>query len=174
MDICNLDWQLIVKILPSLITGGVALFIFSKWKNQKSSEVIANEAKVLIIKIARLQSLQCEIFKEIQESQGAKFPEDELKDFKKIKEEVSDSMNFLGFALQHDRSLSQLPSIVLSQAVLFIRDIERYQKGEKAINSKYFSIIDSSDALTLTELLLNYAMYKKSIDKGWFNKYKKF
>ena len=96
------------------------------------------------------------------------------KDFKKIKEEVSDSMNFLGFALQHDGSLSQLPSIVLSQAGLFIRDIERYKKGEKAINSKYFSIIDSSDALTLTELLLNYAMYKKSIDKGWFNKYKKF
>lgn len=92
MDICNLDWQLIVKFLPSLITGGV----------------------------------------------------------------------------------SQLPSIVLSQAGLFIRDIERYKKGEKAINSKYFSIIDSSDALTLTELLLNYAMYKKSIDKGWFNKYKKF
>lgn len=49
MDICNLDWQLIVKFLPSLITGGVALFVFfSKWRN-KSSEVIINEAKVLII-----------------------------------------------------------------------------------------------------------------------------
>ena len=112
MDICNLDWQLIVKILPSLITGGVALFIFSKWKNQKSSEVIANEAKSMIIKISRLQSLQGDIIKKIKDSGGYNFPKTELSDFETTTNELSDSMNFLGFALKHDKSLSQLPSIV--------------------------------------------------------------
>ncbi|MDI9741816.1 hypothetical protein QM267_16275, partial [Acinetobacter baumannii] len=99
MDICNLDWELISRFLPSIITGGVALYIFSKWKNQKASEVIANEAKSLIIKIARLQSLQAEIFKTLNEFQHLKFPEDEFNEFKKVKKELDDSMNFLGFAL---------------------------------------------------------------------------
>lgn len=64
-------------------------------------------------------------------------------------------MNFLGFALQHDGSLSGCHRSFISSG-LFIRDIERYEKGEKAINSKNIlnGCIISSDALTLTELII--------------------
>jgi len=44
MDVCNLDWGAIATFTGA----GVACFIFYQWKNQKSSEVIANEAKELI------------------------------------------------------------------------------------------------------------------------------
>lgn len=161
MSIFSLIELFIVKILPSVITGGVALFIFINWKNQKGSEVLANEAKSMIIKIAKLQSLQGEIFETLNESQNAKFPEDEFNEFKKVKTELSDSMNFLGFALKHDDSLSQLPSIVASQASLFIRDIDKYRRDEITLDNKFFNMINAGDALTLTELLLEYAMYKK-------------
>ncbi|MDI9741824.1 hypothetical protein QM267_16315, partial [Acinetobacter baumannii] len=62
---------------------------------------------------------------------------------------------------KHDGALSQLPSIVGSQALLFIRDIEKYKRGEIALDNRFFNMINALDALTLTELLLEYAMYKK-------------
>ncbi|WP_336151179.1 hypothetical protein [Acinetobacter ursingii] len=166
---CSVDWVILKDILVALIGAGipsvVAVCVFLRWKNQKGSEVIANEAKSLIIKIAKLQSLQAEIFKLLNQSDDFKFPEDEFSEFKKTKNELSDSMNFLGFALKHDKSLSQLPSIVGAQALLFIRDIGRYKEGVLDINSKSFNMINSNDAFTLSEILLDYAMYKKSISR---------
>ncbi len=168
MIACDLDWQLIAKVLPSIIASCTALFIYSRWSRQKGSEVIANEAKNLIIKIASLQSLQGEIFKTINESNEIDFPEDKLLKFKEVKNQVSDSMSFLGFALKKDKALSQLPSMVLADAMLFIRDIERYKNSEKDLSSK-FNVIDSWNALTLTEILLDYAMYKKRYLKRLFS-----
>jgi hypothetical protein len=167
MVACDLDWELIAKVLPSIIASITALFIYSRWSNQKGSEVIANEAKNLIIKIASLQSLQCEILKILNDKDSI-FPDDKLIQFKEVKEEVSDSMNFLGFALKKDKALSQLPSMVLADAMLFIRDIERYKNSEKDLSSK-FNVIDSWNALTLTEMLLDYAMYKKRYLKRLFS-----
>ena len=163
MDLCVFDWKGITPICAALIASCTALYISNKWNNQKGSEVIANEAKSMIIKISRLQSLQGNIIKKIKDSGGYNFPKTELSDFETTTNELSDSMNFLGFALKHDKSLSQLPSIVGAQALLFIRDIGRYKEGVLDINSKSFNMINSNDAFTLTEILLDYAMYKKSI-----------
>jgi len=168
MVACDLDWGGIVKVLPSIIASITALFIYSRWSNQKGSEVIANEAKKLIMKVSSLQSLQCEIFKILNDSKGSIFPDDKLIKFKEVKEEASDCMNFLGFALKKDKALSQLLSMVLADAMLFIRDIERYKNSEKDLNSK-FHMIDSLNALTLTEILLDYAMYKKRYLKRIFS-----
>lgn len=61
MFFCSIGWNFDVKFFPSVLTSSVALFIFSQWKSQKGSEVIANEAKSLIINIAKLQSLQFDV-----------------------------------------------------------------------------------------------------------------
>lgn len=170
MDFCSIDWDIIGKFFPSVFTSLFAFFIFSQWKNQKGSEVIANEAKSLIIKLAKLQTLQSDIFSILNESNGSNFPEDLFTEFKKTKNDFNDSINFLGFALSHDRSLSELPSIVASQALLFIRDIEKYKLGEISLNAKFFHSINPNDASNLTQLLLGYAMYQKIMSQRWSKK----
>ena len=65
MDLCVFDWKAITPICAALIASCTALYISNKWNNQKGSEVIANEAKSMIIKISRLQSLQGDIIKKI-------------------------------------------------------------------------------------------------------------
>lgn len=51
MDLCTWDWGAIGSILgavATLIAAGVALYIFTQWKNQKGSEIVAHEAKEAI------------------------------------------------------------------------------------------------------------------------------
>lgn len=60
MDLCTWDWGAIGSILgagATFIAAGVALYIFTQWKNQKASEVVANEAKYTINEIFELNKV---------------------------------------------------------------------------------------------------------------------
>lgn len=47
MDVCVIDWGAISTIIGAVIASATALYISRQWRNQKGSEVIANEAKSL-------------------------------------------------------------------------------------------------------------------------------
>ena len=47
MDVCSLDWGAISTIIGAGIASATALYISRQWRDQKGSEVIANEAKSL-------------------------------------------------------------------------------------------------------------------------------
>lgn len=53
MNVCSWDWGAIAGFsgaAATLLAGGVALFISHKWREQKGSEVISNEAaKILVV-----------------------------------------------------------------------------------------------------------------------------
>lgn len=51
MNVCSLDWELVIKFLPLvnvLTTVVVAFAVYKVWHIQKAKEVIANEAKSII------------------------------------------------------------------------------------------------------------------------------
>lgn len=48
MDICSWNWGVIASIVSALITGFVAIYISSKWEEQKSSEVLSSEAEKVL------------------------------------------------------------------------------------------------------------------------------
>lgn len=58
---CSIDWVIVKDILVALIGAGipsiVAWQIFKSWREQKGSEVVANEAKRLLVDLAELISL---------------------------------------------------------------------------------------------------------------------
>ena len=45
MDLCIVDWGAVATIAAALIASGTAVCIFEQWRDQKGSEVIANEIK---------------------------------------------------------------------------------------------------------------------------------
>lgn len=60
MDLCTWDWGAIGSILGAGATftaAGIALYIFNKWKYQKASEVVANEAKYAINEVFELNKV---------------------------------------------------------------------------------------------------------------------
>lgn len=58
MDICSWNWGAIASIASAIITSLVAICISRKWKAQKASEVLSNEAeKVLSLLIDYKKSL---------------------------------------------------------------------------------------------------------------------
>lgn len=64
MDLCTWDVGAIGSILgavATLIAAGVALYIFTQWKNQKASEVVANEAKYAINELFEINRIFLEL-----------------------------------------------------------------------------------------------------------------
>lgn len=96
MDVCSWDWGAIA----TFIGAGVALFISWQWKQQKASEVIANEAKKYIVNLSILQSLQSEIHRIIYESNGYNSANKEIENFKEIHKLLNDSAIILGVSLK--------------------------------------------------------------------------
>jgi hypothetical protein len=65
MDACNWDWGAIAGFtgaVATLSTGAVALYIYNRWRVQKSAEVIANEAKLIINELSKSLKLSEDVF----------------------------------------------------------------------------------------------------------------
>ena len=58
MEICSWDWG----ALATFTGAGVALYISWQWKNQKASEVIANESKDIIYSLNEIVKVTDEMF----------------------------------------------------------------------------------------------------------------
>ncbi|KQD11368.1 hypothetical protein APD05_11805 [Acinetobacter nosocomialis] len=61
MSFCSFNWELASKFVPlitPIVSVALATFVYRIWHKQKGKEVVANEAKEFIIKLAKLQSLQ--------------------------------------------------------------------------------------------------------------------
>ncbi|MCH7357546.1 hypothetical protein MMP61_18585 [Acinetobacter sp. NIPH 1958] len=164
MDICEINWGYWKDVVVALISAGIPSFvawkIYRGWNNQKASEVIANEAKQFISKLATLQSLQGEIYKTLYESGGYNIEPSKIIEFKETRKIFNDSAILLGEAIQ-DKKISHYSTTVMAQALLFQRDIQEYLEGAREIKKVRF--IDPSDAKQVTGLYLGYALYKKKI-----------
>ena len=159
---CSLDWGIIKDILVALISAGipslVAWKIYSGWNNQKGTEVLALEAKGVIINLSKLQSLQCEIHDEVFNNLPAKTTSiTKRRDFVDIHREFANSLTFISFAVKRIE-LSDAASKVLSSSSLFISDMDRIEGG--ALCTFGITMIDPSDALSLTKIMLDLALYK--------------
>ncbi|MDO7470463.1 hypothetical protein Q5X60_16965 [Acinetobacter baumannii] len=155
MSVWSWDWGAIATFTGA----GVALFISWQWKHQKASEVIANEAKKFIVNLSKLQSLQSEIHKIIYESNGYKNANKEIESFKEIHKLLNDSAIMLGESLK-DKAISHYSSTVMAQAIIFEKDIDKYRNGEISLDKIRF--IDPNDARIITDIYINYALYKKT------------
>ncbi|WP_335956602.1 hypothetical protein [Acinetobacter bereziniae] len=161
MGVCELNWSNIKDILVALIGAGipsaVAIIIFTKWRKQKASEVVANEARQFIVKLAKLQSLQSEIHKIIYESNGYNGANEEIDNFKETHKLLNDSAVMLGESLK-DTAISHYSTTVMAQAKLFEKDIEDYKNDKKSLNQ--VRMIDPDDAKEISDIFLDYALYK--------------
>lgn len=160
---CSLDWGIIKDILVALISAGipslVAWLIYRGWNNQKGTEVIALDAKEIIINLSKLQDLQNKIHDEIfLVAMGGQFDPIKRNEYEISFQKLSDSLNFINFAIK-DNELSHYSSSVLAQAMLFKKYIDKYDMNN--LNETAITMIDSSDALHLTNIVLNLALYKK-------------
>ena len=66
MSLCTFNWELASKFVPlvtPIVSVALAIFVYRIWHKQKGKEVVANETKEFIIKLAKLQSLQMEVIK---------------------------------------------------------------------------------------------------------------
>lgn len=162
MNICDLNWAYLKDIFVAVIGAGVpslvAWLIFTKWRKQKASEVIANEARQFIVKLAKLQSLQSEIHKIIYDSEGYDSAKVEFIDFKETRSLLNDSANLLGESLK-DKSISHFSTTVMAQALLFEKDIEAFKNDEKLLSQ--VRMINPDDAKIISDIFLDYALYKE-------------
>lgn len=65
MEVCSWDWGAIAGFTgagATLTTGVIALCIFRQWRDQKGSEVIANEAKLIINELSKSLKLSEDLF----------------------------------------------------------------------------------------------------------------
>lgn len=150
----------LLSLLGILVTSFVALRIFNKWTSQKASEVVANEAKQFIINLSKLQSLQSEIHKIIYTSDGYDSANLEFEEFKRIHKLLNNSGVFLGKSLK-DVEISHYSTTVMAQAIGFENDIDKYKTGEKSLDK--IRMIDPNDAEIISDIYLEYALYKKTI-----------
>lgn len=153
MEVCSWDWGAIA----TFVGAGVALYISCQWKNQKGSEVIANEAKEYIYNLSKLELIQMEIE---TKSTTAKRRKELLEEYILYKNKASKHSNFLGKACSKDLTLSNLSSNYGSQCIRYINFIKE---------EKNYDIKDTphpNDAYLLIEHLLIYALYKNGSIKS--------
>lgn len=147
MEVCSWDWGAI----STFIGVFVALYISWQWKNQKESEVIANEAKEYIYNLSKLESIQLEI-----ETIGttAIRKKELIEEYILYKDKASNHANFLGKACPKDSTLSNLSTTYGAQCLRYIWLLK---------DTKIYDIKDiphPNDAYLLIEHLLIYALYK--------------
>lgn len=162
MDACIIDWSALGSMLGAIATfvgAGVALYISYQWKNQKESEVIANEAKEYIYNLNKLESIQTEI-ETISTSSIRK--KELIEEYILYKAKASNHANFLGKACNKDITLSHLSTSYGAQCIRYINFLSE---------NRTYSIKDipnPDDAYLLIEHLLIYALYKNGSIKSWF------
>ncbi|WP_151820159.1 hypothetical protein, partial [Acinetobacter soli] len=103
--VCSLDWGIIKDILGLLISTGipavVAILIYRGWNSQKGSEVIANEAKNVLVAIEKIEILQGDI--RFWLGLTSEINENKLQEFSKLKDSLENSILLLNHAIDdHD------------------------------------------------------------------------
>lgn len=165
MDVCIWDWDVASKYIPLVIAGGVYLL----WHKQKGKEVIANEAKQYMYYLNKLQSLQIEIHstyrnllinnRTLNRLMVDPVLEALINEYKSIKSQMSNSGNFLYFALNEDRYFSNLSSTYLAQCLIYIKNLDGVLKNNEALDSN--QIPDAHNALEINRYLVEHALYKR-------------
>ncbi|WP_296526071.1 hypothetical protein [Acinetobacter oleivorans] len=66
----------------------------------------------------------------------------------------------LGESLK-DTAISHYSSTVMAQAIIFMKDIDKYKNGEISLDKIRF--IEPNDAKIITDICVDYALYKKTV-----------
>lgn len=108
MDFCSWDW----KAIAPFITGLVALFIFSKWRSQKRSEIMSNEAGKILVLLEEyrehLVHLDSEMMKPLKNDNKAK-----LEELRLIARQIcSSAISFSGLASNERAIATQIKNTV--------------------------------------------------------------
>lgn len=165
--VCSLDWGIIKDILVALISAGipslVAWKIFRGWNNQKGTEVLALEAKEVVINLSILQDLQCAIDNDLFYVFLTKKADlTKRNEFESIYNKLVRSIDFIIFALD-DQDLKNKTSKLLSEAIIFLRDIDRVYEG--SLRNGKIKLIDPKDALAIKKIMLDLSLYKSANKK---------
>ncbi|WP_180027687.1 hypothetical protein [Acinetobacter sp. YH16032] len=99
MEACNWHWGAIATLIGAGIASTTAWCISNEWRNQKVSEVIANETKEYIYNLSKLELIQNEIE---TKSTTAKRRKELLEEYILYKNKASKHSNFLGKACSKD------------------------------------------------------------------------
>lgn len=67
MDVCSWDWGAISTIIGAGIASATALYISRQWRNQKGSEVIANEANKAFKVLSEIEILSFSALKHFKD-----------------------------------------------------------------------------------------------------------
>lgn len=165
MDTCSFDWELVSKFIPSIITATVATIIFWQWRNQKGSEVIAKEARELIICLSKIASIESTMSNLIYKKH-IKDLSNELKEYKQLKEQTSDSFTFFSMCIEDDPTTRHYLVEYLSSCINFIKEIDRYISDKDSFDERKYT--NANALFEANKLLLNYSLYKKRSLKSRF------
>ncbi|MCQ1053521.1 hypothetical protein NNO95_03900 [Acinetobacter baumannii] len=161
--VCSLDWGIIKDILGLLISAGipslVAWKIFRGWNNQKGSEVIANEAKNILVTIEKIEILQGDI--RFWLGLKSEINENKLQEFSKLKDSLENSILLLNHAID-DHDFNFYLNEILEQLKNADRSLTGFESDFLEIKDLQFTRTNSYQVLK--KQLLDYAVYKKKVN----------
>lgn len=166
MDISSFD--LASKLIP-LITPIVAICIFRKWKNQKGSEVIANESKEAIKHLLELSVINLNI---VFEGSKSKLElESKLLTFKEISEKAHRAMLFLNTDQSVEGLGQLLPDYFIYKETVYhpiknvVGNLDEMQIVEfmQLEGTKHNALRLDKCITKLINILYPYSVYKKTI-----------
>ncbi|WEI10429.1 hypothetical protein PYR73_05480 [Acinetobacter soli] len=161
--VCSLDWGIVKDILGLLIStgipAGVAIFIYRGWNNQKGSEVIANEAKNILVTIEKIEILQGDI--RFWLGLTSEINENKLQEFSKLKDSLENSILLLNHAID-DHDFNFYLNKILEQLKNADRSLTGFDRDFLEIKDLQFTSTNSYQVLK--KQLLDYAVYKKKVN----------
>lgn len=161
--VCSLDWGIIKDILVALISAGipavVAILIYRGWNSQKGSEVIANEAKNVLVTIEKIEILQGDI--RFWLGLTSKINENKLQEFSKLKDSLENSILLLNHAID-DHDFNFYLNEILEQLKNADRSLTGFESDFLEIKDLQFTRTNSYQVLK--KQLLDYAVYKKKVN----------
>jgi len=169
MDLCVFDWGIFASLLSAAATfigAGVALWIFFQWKNQKGSEVIANEAKGLFKNIENAKTTFSIVFSDIlkmamHEKNPVDFPEEHFINFRTANLEIIKSLELIKFKNTDQETLN-----IIKEFIADYKFIAKFYHQNEPINLTDFFNAEEKYKATLDNLkydLYQYSLYKKTI-----------
>lgn len=170
MEDCSWNWEIASKYIPLII----ALGVYFLWYRQKGKEVVAGEAKQYMSYLNRLQSMQPRISSAITDELDVNrirnslmtVPEVDrlINEYNSIVVQMSDSGNFIYFALNEDQYFKELNSKYLVQARNYTKNSNKVLKSN-LISYTSVNIPDSKIALKINKYLVQHALYKQEFKR---------
>lgn len=165
MDLCVVDWAIIKDILVALIGAGipslVAFYIFYKWKYQKGSEVVADEAKQTIKDLLEIINIsyQMNSYSASSESNAKKF-----KDFEILSEKILRSSLFIDECIMIDNLKLELDKFnklcwEVKDVGLEYDPVKNHKEFKDKLSGKVGYI--GSTGIELVNILIPYSTYQK-------------